>query len=117
MTEKQEFLRDLFGTLLERRDDLAIRGLRYGPADFVRSVNASITLAAATRPDDSIAGYLPVALVRIETDEERLVLQFDESRLAQFIQDIEEVARKLGAVRAHAEGSLPVHAPIDLPTG
>lgn len=117
MTEKRPFLLNLFEALLARRDDLAIRVLRSGPGEVVRSVETSVTLAAAMRPDDSIAGYLPVAIVRVDTDREYLVLQFDESRLAQFVQDIEAVARKLAALRSHTDGPLPVSPPVDYPRG
>lgn len=117
MADQRAFLLSLLGALLDRRDDLAIRVLRAAPAEVLRSVDSSVVLAAAVRPDDSVAGYLPVAIVRIETDSEYLVLQFDESRLADFIRDMEEIAGKVSAVRSDAEGVLRVHPPIDLGQG
>ena len=117
MRAKHAFLVELLGVLLERRDDLAIRALGIGPADIVRAVNASVTLTAAVRPDDSIAGYLPIALVRIETAHEYLVLQFDESRLAQFVREIEEIAGRMAVVRAHAGDRLTVYPSPDSSIG
>ena len=115
MLEHHDYLHEMYQRLLGRRDDLAIHALRSGPGEIVRGVKTATMLAAAVRPDESIAAYLPVALVRIETDQVDLVLQFDEARLTRFLADLEKVAAQLVRIRSDTADRIPLSDPIEAP--